>query len=174
MFSINKSDEQLDNLYMKINRYYLINPIDRETMQLIISRIAEIADLYYDIVIDDKLKIERFRKTYERECLCFRILNNKVCNEPSTINTILSFLTGVYHFVDWMYGIKTAKIPPIRLYNDYNFFSLNLFNIYEYNSAHRFEWIINDGTLPDMIKRFFEITDEELISGMREYKRLKH
>ena len=161
MFGKVKTDEQIDKMYEIINDKYLIQPIDRFTVDKIIKRIAEITDIYYDTITFIN-KNDKTRHTFENSCLCYRILNNESCPEASTTNTVLSFLTAVYHFVDGFYGINSRKLRPEELIKDFSYLSLCAVFNYDYRDKFKNYWLINDGTLHDVINKFFDITDEQI------------
>ena len=81
--------------------------INRELINDILLKMCEICDYYWDnVCINYHIKcnvsdegIKRYRQMFEKNLLCFRIRNNEKCNEPSTTNTILSILGGIYAFM---------------------------------------------------------------------------
>ena len=103
-----KLDNQLNKMYANINENDLIySKIDRDLLNDIILKMIEICDYYWDnvsvrhfeLVNATEGGIKRNRLMFENNLLCYQILNNKTCSEPSTKNTVLSILAAVYAFM---------------------------------------------------------------------------
>lgn len=158
---------KIEKLYNQINSKYLLKEsINQQIMDEIIQRIVEIDELYYKYLVPDDLKNSKFEKQFKNSALCYKILANKTKPTPSTINTVLSFLTGVYVFVDnWIEGM-----PAKKLFNDSNYLSLCLISVYNFDVKYKNMWIINDGTLNNKINYFLKISNKDIIKKMKESK----
>ena len=144
MILTRKTDEQIEKMYDRINK----------------------DDLPHD-TIDRDLMIDRI---YENNLLCYRIKNSATNKEPSTRNTVLSLLSGVWAFMDCLHSC------PDRLFTDSIFMNtIGLCSVFEfinkkvdakleryykllnvpdgqpYTSKHYF---FNDGTLTEKIHEF--------------------
>ena len=105
---VNKSEDELNKIYTDINEKDLIYcKIDRDLLNDIILKMSQICDYYWDnvsvkyfeLVNASEDGIKRNRRMFENNLLCYRILNNKTCPEPSTRTTVLSILASVYAFM---------------------------------------------------------------------------
>ena len=94
---VNKSEDEQNKIYTDINEKDLIYcKIDRDLLNDIILKMSQICDYYWDnvsvkyfeLVNASEDGIKRNRRIFENNLLCYRILNNKTCPEPSTRTTV--------------------------------------------------------------------------------------
>ncbi len=165
--------DHLNKLYKTINEKYLTKEtIDRETVLDLVKRIAEIDKLYYEYAYPG-MKNSKIDQQWLNTGLCHRILSNEIIPEPTTTNTVLTFISGVYAFVDWWYGNEEQMIKPMsdqELFKENNFFCLSPIAVYEFDVKKKNNWFINDGDIYDHIDKFYEITDDQLIPKMKKFK----
>ena len=172
------TEERIDKLYETINSKYLTkDSIDRETVNAITQRLGEIDRMYYDNIIADKNKNPKFEHTYFNSCFVWKILNNDKLNEPATKPAIITLIGAAY---SW--GQMFDKTPGDELFKDGPYMSLlNPTTTYDLPSTTERqperlggERIIetcfwNHGDLREKIDRFLAITDEEIITKMKEF-----
>ena len=165
------NQKQLERMYNEISKNDLPHDkIDRGLMIEILDKMIQIADWYFDNYCSD---INKARQIYENNLLCYRIKNSKTINEPTSRNTVLSLLGGVWTFVDCLHSC------PERLFTDSMFMNTiglcsvfqfinkkvdsNLESYYKllhisdgqpYTSKHYF---FNDGTLTKKIQEFLAL-----------------
>ena len=172
-FITHKDENQIDKMYDTINEKYLTKEkIDRETVIDLIERIAEIDKLYYEYAYAG-IKNDKVDQQWLNTGLCHRILNSKTNPEPTTINTVLTFISGVYAFVDWWFGNEEQMIKPmsdVDLFKENSFFCLSPMAVYEFDIKRRDKFFINDGYIHEHIYKFYEITDDQLIPRMENFK----
>ena len=166
-----KNDKQINKMYDEINKKDLIyDTIDRSLLCDILDKMIEIADFHYENNYTDIMKNSKTRNIYENNLLCYRIRNNKIMNEPSSRDTVLSILSAVHKFVD------CYENEPDKLFSDSIFsntvglcsnfkwknklVSQKMENYYKclgipdgqpFTSKYYF---FNDGTLTDKINKF--------------------
>ena len=148
----NIKDDKLDKLYKEIHKYY--KTINREMVNRIVIRTDDIADMYYKYTQPDMNDKER--KHIENTLLTKRILNNDKCNEASTFNTVLTFICGVFHFM-WAY-----ENEPNKLFNHTNIWDYLHCAVHEFNMNKRHMFIFNDDNIPETVKQFLDISDNEI------------
>ena len=172
-FIKHKDENQIDKMYKTINEKYLTKEkIDRDTVIELIERIAEIDKLYYEYAYPG-MKNDKIDQQWLNTGLCHRILNSETNPEPTTINTVLTFISGVYAFVDWWFGNEEQMIKPMKdeeLFKENNFFCLSPMAVYEFDVTKKNMWFINDGDIYEHIQMFYEITDDQLIPKMERFK----
>ena len=178
MILTRKTDEQIEKMYDRINKDDLQHDtIDRDLMIDILDKMVLIADWYFDTYCTD---FNKARRIYENNLLCYRIKNSATNKEPSTRNTVLSLLSGVWAFMDCLHSC------PDRLFTDsifmntiglcsvfqfvnkkvdakyeYYYKLLNVPDGQPYTSKHYF---FNDGTLTEKIHEFLSLDVEMLTS----------
>ena len=154
-----------DKIYDEINEYF--PKINKEMVDDIVERFDELADLYYSHFDLNNKEINKINNSL----LTKRILNNKLCNTPNSIHTILSFVTAMCKFVYW------HNEEPNKIFNhshiwDYLICAVNKFvlkkkifdplkmkYIYE-----RDMWIINNCDLDEVYEEFMDIDFESLVN----------
>ena len=95
-------------MYNEINKNDLPHDtIDRGLMIEILDKMIQIADWYFDNYCSD---INKARQIYENNLLCYRIKNSKTINEPTSRNTVLSLLGGVWTFVEYHWFVLSISI----------------------------------------------------------------
>ena len=170
------NQKQLERMYNEINKNDLPHDtINRGLMIEILDKMIQIADWYFDNYCSD---INKARQIFENNLLCYRIKSSKTINEPTSRNTVLSLLGGVWTFVDCLHSC------PERLFTDSMFMNTiglcsvfqfinkkvdaNLERYYKllgvsdgqpYTSKHYF---FNDGTLTKKIQEFLSLDVEKL------------
>ena len=170
------NQKQLERMYNEINKNDLPHDtINRGLMIEILDKMIQIADWYFDNYCSD---INKARQIFENNLLCYRIINSKTINEPTSRNTVLSLLGGVWTFVDCLHSC------PERLFTDSMFMNtIGLCSVFEfinkkvdanleryykllgvsdgqpYTSKHYF---FNDGTLTKKIQEFLSLDVEKL------------
>lgn len=160
------SEQQIEEMYSEINKYY--PKINREMVDDIIMRFDEIADLYYDNFILNDKELNNINNTL----LTKRILNNEKFNTASTINTIMSFITAMFKFVYWYETepenlFKHANIWDYLLCAAHEFdFKKQIFNPQTFKKIYLREmWIINERDIEKVYNEFMSID----LSDLKQY-----
>lgn len=164
-------DDQLNKIYELINQNDLIyDAIDRETMRDIINKMIEICDYYYIHYSGLTLENNNHRQKFENNILCYRIRNNKKCDEPATRDTILSLLGVVWAFIYYYHessdkifndnifmntvglcAVFKFKNKKVNKRDEFYYKCLNIPDGQPFTPKHYF---FNDGTLTEKIKEF--------------------
>ena len=154
----------LNKIYDEINEYF--PKINKDMVDDIVERFDELADLYYsNFDVNDKES-----NKINNSLLTKRILSNKLCNTPNSIDTILSFVTAMCKFVYW-YNEEPEKIFDHSRIWDYLICANRKFNLKKklfdpmknkYIYEHEM-WIISNDDLDEVYYEFMEIDFEYII-----------
>lgn len=167
-----KTEINIEKMYELINKNDLIyDVIDRETMRNIIDKMNEICDYYiYYLGLDLN---DKQSNVFGNSLLCCRIKNNKIQNEPSTRDTVLSLLSAVWSFVYYYHespnkifnddifmntvGLSACfkwKNEKVNKRDEFYYKSLNIPDGQPFTPKHYF---FNDGTLTEKINEFLNL-----------------
>ncbi|KAK8870860.1 hypothetical protein M9Y10_008758 [Tritrichomonas musculus] len=150
-------DDKMNGLYKRINKYY--KTINREMLKQIVKRTDEITDLYFEYVNPNMSDKER--RQNEKVLMTKRILNNKKCNEVCTFNGVLSFICGIYHF------LHAYDYEPNKLFHHCNIWDFIHCAVHSFNMEKSFMFMFNDENIPETVKRFLSISDEEIMELLK-------
>jgi len=155
----------INKLYDKINEYF--PKINKEMVDDIVERFDELADLYYSNFDLNPKELNKINNSL----LTKRILNNKLCNTPNSVHTILSFVTAMCKFVYW------CKTIPDKIFDhsyiwDYLICAVHKFDLKKkrfdpVKNKYFYEremWIISNDDLDEVYEEFMDIDFEDLIN----------
>ena len=160
-----KTEKKLEEMYNKINKEDLPHDtIDRGLMIDVMNKVLILADWYFDTYCSD---FNKAMQIYENNLLCYRIKNSKTINEPTSRNTVLSLLGGVWTFVDCLHSCDSMFMNTIGLCSVFEFINkkvdakleryyklLGVSDGQPYTPKHYF---FNDGTLTEKIHEFLAL-----------------
>lgn len=180
------NQKQLERMYNEINKNDLPHDtINRGLIIKVLDKMVLIADWYFDTYCSD---FNKARQIYENNLLCYRIKNSKTINEPTSRNTVLSLLGGVWAFVDCLHKCPDSLFtdgqrPAPQMWDSTFMNTIGLCSVFQfinkkvdakleryykllgvsdgqpYTSKHYF---FNDGTLTEKIHEFLALDVEKL------------
>ncbi len=159
-------EQQIEKMYFEINKYY--PKINREMVDDVIARFDEIADMYYDCYDLNEKELNQVNNCL----LTKRILSNDKCNTATTANTVMTFITAMFKFVNWYETepkniFKHSRVWDYLLCTTHEFnFKKQVFNIQTGKNIYcREMWLINDRDIEEVYNEFMSIE----LSDLRQY-----
>ena len=143
-------EDKVKSVYEKIHKHF--KTIKRDQLIDIVEKLDKIADIFYDgLELNDK-----DIRQINNNVLTKRILRNDKCPEPSTVDTILSFICAVYHFK------YTYDNYPKDLFKHSNLWDYILCATHKFDFKNKHMWMFSDEDIPETVEWFLNLPMEDI------------